>query len=310
MLRLSEGIPGIVLDAPILLTGTCLEDIVRTQGIWVAPGRLDSQQLTNLFRRLRKLTLMGGDIAKILEDWTYDPDSNVRKIVGEDGVQKIQVRVDQGAFQGILQLNLDGRPDGKRPHDSEFVLDHYMATLEEHRGKCGGTAAGFELDHESCEELFDESSRIYGRYVFLLQIKEYGRVVRDTERNMRLFDFVHSYAREEEDRTNLQKWWPYILRIHATASAMLAVHAEEFDRSLQIIEETRLRIDDLEEVEVEEFFEERERSRQALDELEEQLRAKRPLSDREKLEQELAAAIESEAFERAAAIRDQLKGLE
>ena len=63
---------------------------------------------------------MDQDLLKFLKDWEYDPDSNVRKIVGEDGVQKIQVRVDQGAFQGILQLNLDGRPDGKRPHDSNL----------------------------------------------------------------------------------------------------------------------------------------------------------------------------------------------
>ena len=76
---------------------------------------------------------MDQDLLKFLKDWEYDPDSNVRKIVGEDGVHKIQVRVDQGAFQGILQLNLDGRPDGKRPHDSEFALDHYRETLTTHR---------------------------------------------------------------------------------------------------------------------------------------------------------------------------------
>ena len=253
---------------------------------------------------------MGGDIAKILEEWTYDPDSNVRKIVGEDGVKKIQVRVDQGAFQGILQLNLDGRPDGKRPHDSDFVLDYHQAMLGEYKTRHNGNDMGFELDHGSCEELFDESSRIYGRYVFLLQIKEYDRVVTDTERNMMLFEFVHAYALEEDDRMNLQKWWPYILRIHATASAMMSVREEDFERSIEIIDETRERIDALEEVEAEEFFEERERSRQSLDELEEQLMAKKPLSDREKLEQDLEAAIEAEAFEKAAAIRDELSGLE
>ena len=253
---------------------------------------------------------MGGDIAKILDDWAYDPDSNVRKIVGEDGAKKIQVRVDQGAFQGILQLNLDGRPDGKRPHDADFVLDHYQATLGEYRIQHDGEDAGFGLDHGSCEELFDESSRIYGRYVFLLQIKEYDRVVRDTERNMRLFEFVHTYAHEDDDRMNLQKWWPYVLRVHATACAMVSARAEDFDRALEIIDETRERIETLEEVEAEEFFEERERSKQGLDELEEQLRAKKPLSDREKLEQDLEAAVEAEAFEKAASIRDALKSLD
>ena len=127
---------------------------------------------------------------------------------------------------------------------------------------------------------------------------------------MRLFEFVHSYAHEEDDSMNLQKWWPYVLRIHATACAMVSAQADDFDRSIEIIDETRERIEALEEVEVEEFFEERERSKQALDELEEQLRAKKPLSDREKLEQDLEAAIEAEAFEKAASIRDELKSLE
>ena len=43
---------------------------------------------------------------------------------------------------------------------------------------------------------------------------------------------------------------------------------------------------------------------------EEQVMAKKPLSDRQKLEQELEAAVEAEAFEKAAAIRDELSSLE
>ena len=35
-----------------------------------------------------------------------------RKIVGEDGKEKLQVRLDLG----LLQMELNGRPDGERPH--------------------------------------------------------------------------------------------------------------------------------------------------------------------------------------------------
>ena len=142
---------------------------------------------------------MNHDISQILEDWKYDPESNVRRIRGEDGVAKIQVRVDQGAFQGILQLNLDGRPDGKRPHDRDFALDHYRATRDEHERRVG-KVEGFQLDHPSCEELFEESAQVYGRYVFLLQVKDYERVIRDTERNMNCFEFLYQYAALEDDR--------------------------------------------------------------------------------------------------------------
>ena len=251
---------------------------------------------------------MNKDISEILDEWEYDPESNVRRIRGKDGVPRIQVRVDQGAFQGILQLNLDGRPDGKRPHDHDFALEHYREMLEAHRQEAGDET-GFQLDHSSCEELFEESSQVYGRYVFLLQVKDFERVIRDTERNMACFEFLHSYAALEGDRTNLQKWWPYILRIHGTAKSHLLADDGRFDRAMAVIRDTRQRIRDLEEVDAEEFHSERERSVEALDELLLELKGRKPLSEREGLEQELAEAIADEAFERAAQLRDQLRDL-
>ena len=248
------------------------------------------------------------DIISILSEWEYDPDSNVRKIVGEDGIPKIQIRVDQGAFQGILQLNLDGRPDGKRPHDADFVLDYYLASLESHRAQRDETE-GFELNRESCQELFDEGARVYGRYVFLLQLKEYARVIRDTARNMDLFRFVHRYAAHEDDRMNLQKWWPYILRVNGTARAMVRAADDQYDEALGIVDEVRDQIDGLAEVDAEEFFSELERSRAALDELEREFRDRRPLSEKETLEKELEQAIDGEEFETAARLRDRLKNL-
>ena len=247
------------------------------------------------------------DIISILAEWEYDPDSNVRKIVGADGIPKIQIRVDQGAFQGVLQLNLDGRPDGKRPHDADFVLDYYRASLESHREQSDGS--GFELNRESCQELFAEGARVYGRYEFLLQLKEYDRVIRDTERNMELFRFVHRHAAHEDDRMNLQKWWPYILRINGTARAMLKANDDQYDEALAIVDEVREQLVALPEVDAEEFFSELERSREALDELERELCDRRPLSEKETLERELQEAIDSEEFETAARLRVQLKKL-
>jgi tetratricopeptide (TPR) repeat protein len=249
------------------------------------------------------------DISSILKNWDYHPESNVRKIVGEDGAQKLQVRVDQGAFQGILQLNLDGRPDGSRPHDAEFVLDHYCESAKAHEARNKGKEEGFELDRPSCQELFDESARVYGRYVFLLQLKEYDRVIRDTERNMKLFEFVHTYASHEDDRQNLQKWWPYILRIHATARAMLAFEEKRFDESVEILGEAKEKIEDLTEVDAEEFEVEKERSGRALDELAEELRNRKPLSRREQMQKDLEEAVAEENFEKAAEVRDKLRDL-
>ena len=52
---------------------------------------------------------MPEDISDILRDWDFDPKKTYRKIIGEDGREMIQVRVDNAAFQGILQMELDGR---------------------------------------------------------------------------------------------------------------------------------------------------------------------------------------------------------
>jgi len=253
---------------------------------------------------------MGQDISHMLREWEFDPDSNVRKIRGDDGIQKVQVRIDQGAFQGILQLNMDGRPDGRKPHGFDFVLDYYCHSLEVHRKKHSGSENGFTLDQNDCKELFDEGVRVYGRYGFLLQLKDYERVIRDTERNMKLFRFVNDYALEEEDRSNLEKWWPYILRIHATARAKLAVQEKDYEQAFEIIDETKDKIAQLPQVEAEEFFIESERSQQALDELREELQNSRPLSREERLKQDLQEAIDQDAFEEAALIRDELKSLQ
>lgn len=245
---------------------------------------------------------MRQDISDVLRDWDYDPEGNVRTIEGSDGVKKLQVRVDQGAFQGILQLNLDGRPDGQQPHGHDFALDYYRERLQEE-------GSAFSLDRAACRELFDESARIYGRYVFLLQLKDYGRVIRDTERNMTLFRLVNTYAEDEEDRLNLEKWWPYILRINATARCHEATGREDYETALAIIGQARDKIEALKGVDAEEFLVERERSREALDELEKEISGQQPLSEEETLERQLQEAIEEDAFEEAARIRDRLNDL-
>ena len=126
---------------------------------------------------------------------------------------------------------------------------------------------------------------------------------------MELFRFVNRYAEREEHRENLEKWWPYILRINGVARAMIAVGDQDYDSALLIVRSTRARIGTWPEVEAEEFYIERERSEAALDELEQEILQKRPLSQKEQLERRLQEAVDSEDFEKAALLRDELKKL-
>jgi hypothetical protein len=109
------------------------------------------------------------------------------------GREKIQVRVELG----ILQMEVDGRPDGKRPYEMESLLDYYESRLRRHVSG-HGTEEGFELDGEACEELRQEGLLYYHRYVLFFELGDYERTVRDTDRNARLFDFVWNYATDKK----------------------------------------------------------------------------------------------------------------
>lgn len=251
---------------------------------------------------------MGKDLSKLLSDWPPSDGPTARRILGDDGREKIQIRVRIDTFHGILQFQCDGRPDGLRPHGKEFYLDHL---LEKQRRfvDAGGTGSGFRITRSQCRKLFDESGSLYHRYVVMLQLGDYERVMRDTARNMRLFQFVHEHASNAEDRKHLECWWPYILRIHYTAAVMDHLAKGRLDAALEAIVACRGRITGLAEQDHEVFKQEKERSLEALRQMEEQIRERRPLTKLEQLEKEKQTAIAQQRFEEAARLRDRINVL-
>jgi len=243
------------------------------------------------------------DLRKLLQSWPYDPEQDARIVRGEDGREILQVRTPLG----VEQHELDGRPDGARPHGVESALEYYQRRLE--TAKAAGREADFELGPRECGELFNEGTLYYFRYVRLFQLKEWARTVRDTARNLRAFDFVHRYAQREEDQHFLEKWRPYVLRVNGCAAAMLGLEKGAHDKALRVVNESVAKVEALEELDDETFKFERERSLTALRELAEQIRKNRPLSEMERLEHQLRRAIETQEFERAAQLRDRLREL-
>jgi len=243
------------------------------------------------------------DLRRILKTWPYDPENDARLVPGDDGVEVLQVRTPLG----IEQYEIDGRPDGAQPHGKESAFDHYLERLEQ--AQAAGREAEFELSVHDCGELFSEGTLFYFRYVRLFQLKDWARTLRDTARNLRVFDFVNRYARREEDQRFLEKWRPYILRVNASAAAMIALETNAFDKALRPIHEAIARIEALADLEDDTFRFERERSLNGLRELEAQIQKKRPLSELERLERQLHRAIEQQEFERAAQLRDRIRAL-
>src|SRR5689334_19556885 len=128
------------------------------------------------------------DLRDLLQSWPYDPEDNVRLTTGADGRELLQVRLPLG----IEQYEMEGRPDGEKPHGHESILDYQMERLAGARRT--GQETEFKLSPDECMELFNEGTLYYYRYLYLYQAQQWAAVVRDAARNLALFDFVHSFA--------------------------------------------------------------------------------------------------------------------
>jgi hypothetical protein len=249
---------------------------------------------------------MDFDISHFLEQWDYQPgEVVVRRFKAKDGREKIQLRVDLG----LLQMNAEGRPDGKRPFGQPSLFEHYRGRLHQHVAAHGGSDEGFQLQAEDCARLQLEALQYHHRYICLLQLEDYAGVIRDAERNLAVFDFVNQHSESEELAWSLQQFRPQLLMVLTRARAAQALAAGDHALAIQQIEEG------LEKIRA--FGHEHGRGEaaetggevQSLESWLEEIRAKRPLSRREKLERALRDAINCEDYERAAQVRDELRHL-
>ncbi len=247
---------------------------------------------------------MSLDIRRIMEGWDYKDAHNlvVRKISGDDGETKIQMRVDLG----VLQMNWTDRPDGKRPFGRPSLLDHYEALLKQHKDKYG-TEANFSLTHEDCERLQAESLQYYYRRISFFEIEAYREAGLDAEHNLGIMEMVRSYAGDDNDRLQFEQYRPFVLMHRTRARGLLSVENKDLEEALKHIEEGTS--------EIEAFFHlydrldliEQSHELGVLREWAAQIKKQRPLSQEEQLRTALEEAIENEEFERAAEIRDELK---
>jgi hypothetical protein len=243
---------------------------------------------------------MSQDLNTILKDWQHENGNiKVRKITGLDGREKLQLRVDLG----VLQMEMNGRPDGQRPHKCESLLEYHQkrAARAEEKGQ------PYELTPEQCGELQQEGIQYYHRYLSLFQINDFAGVVRDTERNLDLFTFVTDHTDREELSWSLQQFRPYVLMMNTRAKASILLGEGKFAEAVAEIERGRDAIADF--FQHSNFPELISKSSEIafLDEWLEEVKAKRPRSKLEIMEREMEAAIAKELYERAAELRDAIK---
>jgi hypothetical protein len=246
---------------------------------------------------------MNLDVTTVLENWPFRHDEvSARRILGDDGKTKIQLRLDLG----LLQMEADGRPDGRRPFGFESYVAYHLKRLETHTER-KGTDEGFALTGEECEDLRREAIQYYHRYVAFSSLNDYESLVRDTSRNLQVLDLLWSYAPDDE-KWPTEQFRPALIMMNTRGKVLLSLDAKDITAALLQIRSGIQALED--------FFRKHGRGEMmaqcqeiiALRKWATEISEKRPLTVKERLEKELAEAVRRENYELAAQLRDQIRG--
>jgi hypothetical protein len=255
------------------------------------------------------------DISQLLSEWPFQAGTiNARIISGADGLPHVQVRLDLG----ILQMHADGRPDGLRPQGAPSWLEWHEHKIEQSEFEEAAEKSGepvreqrksdVQLSPEECRMLRDEAAQYYQRYVACLALEDFDRVVRDTTRNLRVLNLCAKYAQQESDKAVLEQFRAYITMIRARALASQMIKDNELKAAVLILDDaieairkmggdaSRAEIDASNEV-------------QMLQNMRDALVPRLPVSLKAELKARLQRALETENYELAAILRDELKQL-
>ena len=246
------------------------------------------------------------DLTEFLYAWAYVPGRvNARKVAGHDGRAKLQIRLDLG----VLQMETEGRPDGQRPHGFESLLTFQQDRLRRYVELNSGPL-GFVLTSEECKALREEAVQYYHRYVGLMSLNDYAGVIRDTQRNLELFDLCREYAASAVDRQMLEQFRPFVIATQARAKAEASIAAGQPKQALAALDAGLACLRGVfEDANMPEAFDQASEV-QLLRGMRDALVPKLPMSQRVELEERLRAAIDAENFELAAILRDELRMLE
>lgn len=228
------------------------------------------------------------DLRPLLEDWPFDAERlNTRLLEISEERVVLQVRIELG----ILQMELDGRPDGGPDRLAE--VEQAIANDE-----------GFRIDPALAAELRHEAVQVHQRYVALLALEHYDAVVRDTQRNLRMFDLCRDRAVDPDDRSVLEQFRPQVVATRARAAALIAVRQDSIGDARRLLDDgvTEIRAGlgegaaDPPECAM-------------LEGMRDVLQPKLPMSQRHELERRIRNAIAAENYELAAILRDELRQL-
>ncbi|MCG3126240.1 MAG: hypothetical protein CHACPFDD_01070 [Phycisphaerae bacterium] len=248
---------------------------------------------------------MSLDLDEVLDGWTT-PVGEVaaRLITGRTGEPLVQLRIDLG----LLQMSLEGRPDGKSYRDRSSALEYLTRELDGRRT----TVTRNDWDELSREFLQSNYRRVALSHLAEERLSRgdtvtaremINRAIRDVEHCLRALD-LHERAHGDAGPNGQQR--PTLVFNGTRLRTQLHVVEGRYDDA---IEELRRGRDALEALLCELGLESEQRESdpgiEYLNELERRIREQYGVS--QTLRERLEAAIEDEDFEAAAAIRDEMR---
>jgi UvrB/UvrC motif-containing protein len=233
------------------------------------------------------------DIDRLLEGWPYQVGEVLARVVkAADGREVLQMRVDMG----ILQLEVEDRPDGTRPHGAASFFE-YLQRREDDE-------PGFVLTTEQCMDADREFVQYYHRRICWLALREYRRAAQDADHSLAFMDFVKQHSPDEEWTMSHEQYRPFVLFHRVQAAALAELEDDGPEAAIKEINAGLARFRNLfEEYDAEERYDDDDLVGRLV-ELKESLREHYHVG--RTLDEQLADAIAAEKYELAARLRDEL----
>jgi hypothetical protein len=269
--------------------------------------------LNNIYGKNNKGPDVSKDLTAILTAWPLNTKSvNARIITCRDGETQLQIRLDCG----ILQMFLDGRPDGQRPHKCQTMLEYMERTIS----TTSKSDKAKKFTRREWTELDREMTQYYHRRVGLLTVARnaqeidknmdlaascYRRAVRDAEFTLQAMDFIHEHCDDDEFVEIHERFRPFVLWHRTIAMTQQKILDNDFDLA---IEQVKMGMGNIAKVYEDHGLAKwlkHDPSMLELKQLEKQIRKRYNI--KATLDEQLQEALANENYEKAADIRDQLK---
>ncbi|MFZ5829612.1 MAG: UvrB/UvrC motif-containing protein [Planctomycetota bacterium] len=234
------------------------------------------------------------DIDDVLRAWSYKPGAiSARLVRAGDGREVLQMRVELG----VLQMELRGRPDGRRPGGARTYLDMI-------RRMAGRKGEDFELTEEQCLEIDREFLQYYHRRICCLALRLFDEAVADADHTLQLMNFVREHSPNDHWTASHERYRPFVLFHRAQASAMVALKSESAEAAIEVIDEGLMAVREAAATAEGENLGDQEELIGQLVEMKESLREEYHIG--RTLAEQLTDAIATEQYERAARLRDEI----